>query len=91
MTYEELVQWTDEHERRMGLYTIMDRVAEDCGPVFFARKPGVAIRQFSRMVSHEGLDPDDFILIAVGGFDSQKCELVKLEVGQIIHKPEAEK
>lgn len=91
MTYEELVQWTDEHERRMGLYTIMDRVAEDCGPVFSSRKPAVAIRQFTRMINHEGLDPADFILIAVGGFDSQKCELVKLEVGQIISIPEAGK
>ena len=91
MTYEELIRWTEESERRMGLYTIMDRVAEDCGPVFSSRKPAVAIRQFTRMVNHEGLDIADFILIAVGGFDSQKCELVKLEEGQIILTQEASK
>lgn len=88
MTYDELFKWTEEHERRVGLYTIMDRVAEDCGPVFSARKPAIAMRQFTRMISHEGLDQDDFILIAVGGFDSQKCELVTLDEGQIIIVPE---
>ena len=84
MTYDELTAWTQESERRMGLYTIMDRVAEESGPVFSARNQGVAVRQFNRLVAGDGLDPSDFLLIAVGGFDSRKCELVRLDEGQIV-------
>jgi len=84
MTVQDLAGWVASNERRVGLYTISDRVAEESGPIFSAKNVGVAKRQFQRLVEREGVDPDDFYLVQVGGFDSKSLELVALEVPEVI-------
>jgi len=84
MTVSDLQSWIQEHDRRVGLFTISDRVAEDSGPIFSAKNVAVAKRQFQRLVDHDGLDPADFYLVMVGGFDSKSLQLETLEVAEVI-------
>lgn len=58
------------HQR---LYAILDKVAEEAGPVFVAANDGVAIRQF-RNLSRDipSFEKDAYVLCYLGNYDSVK-------------------
>lgn len=53
----------------MGLYTIYDRVAEQCGPVFQAVNDGIASRNFCQLIDEKASYPEDYDLIYLGSID----------------------
>lgn len=58
---------------KLFLYTIHDRVAEECGPVFQAPREAVAVRQYRNLIAKEGvLDASDFDLLCLGTMDTGK-------------------
>lgn len=60
----------------MGLYTVYDRVACQCGPLFEALNEAVAVRQYRNLLqSVSPLDRDAYVLYRVGSFDRDKMEL----------------
>lgn len=70
----------------MILYTVYDRVAEQCGPVFEARNSGIAARNFRqlmRTVPKVDLDVYDLVKLGVMDKDSMKITLVDPEVVEV--------
>jgi len=59
----------------VGLYAILDRVAEEAGPLFQARNDGVALRMFNQMLEKEQVKIDDFRLYLVGYYDPESLEI----------------
>lgn len=57
------------------LYTIRDRLAEQYGPPFTAVNDAVAVRQYWNIVRNSRLDPNDYELFCVGGFDKYTGKL----------------
>lgn len=55
------------------LYTVLDRVAEECGPVFQSVNTGVARRQFRQVMKDvPEVDRDSYILLFIGTYDSER-------------------
>lgn len=52
------------------VYSIRDKVARECGPLFVAKNDGVALRQFRNLLKTDGVRPDDFELLLLGMFDT---------------------
>lgn len=68
-----------------GLYTIYDRVAEEGSPPFVARTDGVAVRQFqAAILGGKVLNPDDYVLYRVGGWDSTALSVSSETLTEII-------
>lgn len=62
----------------MGLYTVYDRVACQCGPLFESVNEAVAIRQYRNLLqSVSPLDRDAYVLYRVGSFDRDKMQFVE--------------
>jgi len=65
----------------MNLYTILDTVANEYGPVFEAGNHGVAKRAFRQMLSKEVTHPDEYSLYCIGEVDKKSLKLTnKIEV-----------
>jgi len=62
---------------KIRLYAIMDRIAEEAGPIYQAKSDAVAIRNF-RMALKEA-NPDEFRLYYVGDYDTEKVKVFGLE------------
>lgn len=59
---------------RTGLYTILDRLAEQSGNVFQAPTPAVAVRQFSNLMRESGVGrPEEYRLLHIGDYDNERC------------------
>lgn len=70
-------------EKKRYLYTILDVLAEECGPVFEAVSDPVAARQFRRIMEPVSMDMrSDYKLYRVAEFDYQDSETMM--VGQMI-------
>ncbi|MDR2964476.1 MAG: hypothetical protein LBU88_01730 [Treponema sp.] len=62
------------------IYTVYDRVAEECAPLFCARTDGSAIRIFlASMDRDKSITPTDFWLYCLGGFDTEQISIMGLE------------
>lgn len=58
------------------VFSILDRVAAEYGPVFTAKNEEVAMRQFKYLMTTEAKDNmGDFSLIKVGHFDNESGKL----------------
>lgn len=63
--------------RRMGLYCMFDRIAEESHPVFESINDGTAMRAFRDAMSKgQGVDPADFWLLCVGHIDHTSSLIV---------------
>lgn len=59
---------------KFNLYTVLDQIAEEAGPVFVAKNSGVALRNFSAMIKDMAM-PSDYSLFHVGEYDSDSMEV----------------
>jgi len=57
------------------LYTIYDKVAKTCGPVFEAKNDAVAQRAYRNIVVKQGANPDEHQLFRLGKWDDETMEL----------------
>lgn len=59
---------------RYELYTVIDRVAEEAGPVFQAVNVGIAQRNFRQLMSQiPEVDKDSYVLVHIGSYDSERA------------------
>lgn len=60
------------------VYSILDKVAEEYGPLFEARNDSVAMRNYKKMIAEHDVEEDEFQLYYV-------CEIDKddLKIGEI--------
>lgn len=68
-----------------GVYTIYDKVAQQCGPLFQAVTDGVAKRQYMQIIRSDVVAPDDFELRRLALFDETKCELSPQVPYHVVH------
>ncbi len=65
---------------KVNIYTIYDKVAEECGPVFQAKNDLVAVRMLKSMVSENPNIPvDEYEVYCLGEFDTEKRTFVPEE------------
>lgn len=57
------------------LYSIVDTVAEEYGPLFQAKNDGVAIRNFKQFLSKNQVDPSEAELWYIADYDSETGKL----------------
>ena len=56
-----------------GLYSILDRLAEETGPVFMAPTVAVAVRQYKNLMSGANVGrPEEYKLLHVGNYDNSR-------------------
>jgi hypothetical protein len=67
---------------KIRVYTIFDRLAQECGPLFSAKNDAVAIRGF-RIALKESRE-DEHQLLFVGEFDTEHAHLEGLGAPQEI-------
>lgn len=61
---------------KFNLYTVSDRVAGGCGPVFQAVNDGVAIRSFRNLMKDvPEHDRDAYVLLTVGTYEDSIPEI----------------
>lgn len=75
----------------MQIYVVVDRVAEESGPLFEARNDGVALRNLNLMLQKvEGAGPRDFILLRLGSINHNTNEIIQeavpVVVDQVVEK-----
>jgi len=68
----------------MNLYTIRDKVAEDCGPVFQAKNNGVAVRNFEQMFEKNAVSASDFVLLLLGTFDQDSGRITAYDDLEVV-------
>ena len=61
----------------MNVYTIMDRLAQECGPVFESKNDQTALRGYKLMLRKEQGNPSEYRLLRIGSIDH---ETVKFEI-----------
>lgn len=66
----------------MYVYTIFDKVANECGPIIEAKNDAVALRQY-RQVTKDINSPGEFALYRIGSMDHDQVKLVVVENGFI--------
>jgi len=66
----------------ISLYTIRDKVAEECGPVFQATNDGVAVRSTVKILS-QSVDPNDYELLCIGAFNTETGAIAPEHVRQV--------
>lgn len=70
-----------------NIYSIIDTVAEQAGPLFLANNDAVALRMLKNFVKENPhSDYTDFSLITVGSFDTVKYILTPLAEGYRVIK-----
>ena len=63
-----------------NIYTIYDKVSEECGPVFQAKNDLVAVRMFKSMVNdNPNIPVDEYEVYCLGEFDTEKRSFVPEE------------
>lgn len=63
-----------------NIYTIYDKVSEECGPVFQAKNFGVAKRYVEDMVKRDPIKLDEYALYQIATFDTETCKLISLSI-----------
>lgn len=72
------------------LYTILDRVAEESGPVFEACNDGVALRNFKNLLDKvPPYQQGEYRLYKIGSFDNNTMTMVAYEMPIEVILPEA--
>lgn len=72
------------------LYTILDRVAEECGPIFEACNDGVALRNFKNLLDKvPPYQKSEYRIYKVGTFDNKTMALVTFVTPEEVILPEA--
>ncbi len=62
---------------KVNIYTIYDKVACECGPIFQAKNDGVAFRCFmSLMKDTPTVSPSDYDVYCLGVFDTEARSFV---------------
>lgn len=70
----------------MKVYSIFDRVAKECGPLFTAKNDDVAVRNFNNLlVSERVCNHSDYMLYCLGEFDPEKPILEGFGVPTLIN------
>lgn len=70
----------------MKVYSIYDKVAKECGPLFTAKNDDVAVRNFKNLlVSERVSNPSDYMLYNLGEFDPDQPILVGFGVPNFIN------
>ena len=69
-----------------NLYTIYDRVEEECGPIFEAKNDGVARRGMKQMFEQGKFKGDlsEYALILIGSFDNEAILCKGLEITKVV-------
>lgn len=65
-----------------NIYTIKDKVAEECGPLFQAVNDAVAIRSTIKVLS-QAVDPADYALLRIGAYNTETGSICPCEVCQV--------
>lgn len=62
---------------KTNLYTVLDLVANETGPVWSAKNDEVALRQFTNLLKGDHVtSPGDFHLYCIGEYDTESITLV---------------
>ena len=65
---------------KVNIYTIYDKVAEECGPVFQAKNDMVAVRMLKSLVNENpNISVDEYEVYCLGEFDTEKRSFVPEE------------
>nr|QJB21711.1 MAG: nonstructural protein [Microvirus sp.] len=73
-----------------SLYTILDRVAEECGPLFESVNDGVALRNFKNLLDKvPPYQKSEYRLYKVGAFDTKTMGMTVLPTPEEVILPEA--
>ncbi len=65
---------------KVNIYTIYDKIAEECGPIFQAKNDKVACRACDSMIAETcGNCVSDFQLWCLGEFDNEKREFAPID------------
>lgn len=79
-----------DNQNSTGLYTVYDKLAKKCGPVFEAENSAVAMRSFLQM--SKGLPyPDDYELYYIGKYSKSTMTGEVPDLPVKIEKPSEEK
>ncbi len=73
---------------KVNIYTIYDKVSEECGPVFQSKNDVVAYRAFKHLISEESsVNPNDYDLYCLGLFDTESRFFVpEVDYGRLVLK-----
>lgn len=58
-----------------NIYTIYDKVSQECGPVFQAKNFGVAKRYVEDMVKNNPIKLDEYSLYQIGSYETETGKL----------------
>lgn len=61
------------------LYTVMDVIAQEVAPPFWANNDGVALRNYQLMVKKEGVQQGDYQLFRIGEISVETGKVVGLD------------
>ena len=65
---------------KVNIYTIYDKVSEECGPVFQAKNFGVAKRYVEDLVKNNPIKLDEYTLYQLASFDSETLKLISQSI-----------
>lgn len=68
------------------LYSIFDRLAEECGPIFCAPNEAVALRNY-RQVIKDVPDKSEYLLVDLGEFHTQEMRVNGRDKAEVIIDP----
>lgn len=69
----------------MRLYTIFDRVAEECGPVYEAKNDAIAARNFKQVLGTvPKVDLDAFDLVCLGAIERDTMRITLMDPPNIL-------
>lgn len=62
---------------KVNIYTIYDKVANECGPIYQAKNDGVAFRAFINLIGENStVNPSDYDVYCLGEFDTETRSFV---------------
>lgn len=61
---------------QMNVYTINDKLAKECGPVFESKNHATAWRAFLKMLDRDKLRPEEYQLLHIGSIDHSNALFV---------------
>ena len=73
---------------KVNIYTIYDKIAEECGPVYQAKNDVVAYRAFKSLIGDTpNVNPNDYDVYCLGLFDTESRFFVpELDYGRLVLK-----
>lgn len=64
---------------RMNMYVVVDKVAEESGPIFEAKNHGVAIRSYNQITSKSKVPSNEYSLLCLGIFDHDNNKMYPID------------